>query len=255
MINQSLLQSNYPSSRVTEEILRRGEAEILRLTNNAANNTAAGNNNNNNNVSNAAAANTAAAPAVEEVVFNNNNNNNTPSSARVNTFPDRSRGARVGAVNPVDAAAMAASLDTSHLGVDMNNPSVNNPNDAAMMRFLGHINPDTQRERRAEHRNAVQAAAARGEQRAQDVGDNVLELPRFARHLIPPLATGAGGGDDFFSSLLDPTPHAAAAPNTTTADANNNDTEGRANAANAREGDVPGIDNNNGSERRVRRRM
>jgi hypothetical protein len=66
----------------------------------------------------------------------------------------------------------------------------------------------------------------------------------------------SGGGDDFFSSLLDPTPHAAAAPNTTTADANNNDTEGRANAANAREGDVPGIDNNNnGSERRVRRRM
>lgn len=160
-------------------------------------------------------------------------------------------------MNPVDAAAMAASLDTSHLGMDVNNPSVNNPNDAAMMRFLGHINPDTQRERRAEHRNAVQAAvASRGEQRAQDVGDNVLELPRFARHLIPPLATGAGGGDDFFSSLLDPTPHAAAAPNTTTADANNNDTEGRANAANAREGDVPGIDNNNnGSERRVRRRM
>ena len=67
-------------------------------------------------------------------------------------------------MNPVDAASMYG-FDTSHLGMDVNNPSVNNPNDAAMMRFLGHINPDTQREHRAEHRNAAQAAvASRGEQ-------------------------------------------------------------------------------------------
>ena len=70
-------------------------------------------------------------------------------------------------MNSVDAKAMAASLDTSHLGMDVNNPSVNNPNDAAMMRFLGHINPDTTRtSRRASKCSASGGGIERGAARA-----------------------------------------------------------------------------------------
>jgi len=242
---------HYPSRSVTEEILRRGEAEILRLTNNASNNNAAPSNN-------AAAANAVAgAPVAPEVVNNDNNNNNAP-VARATTFSDRSRGARGGVANPVDAAIAAEAAVENQQGVPNNMTAIHNE---AMLQLFGTFHHDAQRERRSEHRNVVQAGApSRGEHRAQDFGGSVLETTRFGRNLIPPIGNRSVSGGDLFSSLLDSSPHLAVARNTN-ADANNNSAAVPASAVNATEGDaVPGnnnSNNNNGSEReerRVRRR-
>ena len=182
-------------------MLHASEADNVRMTSNAANTTNNGNDNANAPTPNTAV--TATVPAVPEIApasnNNNKNNSNAPTSARVATFNNPSsvraatfgvdsRGARGGAINPADAAAVSENLTAAMRAGDMNNSA----NNAALLRL------------------------------------GILGTTRFGRNLIPPVAGGNSSLFDSLINVSDTaTPNTTTGANNAT-DAPANTTDGDA---------------------------
>ena len=198
-------------------MLHASEADNVRMTSNAANTTNNGNDN-----ANAPTPNTAVTATVPEIVpasnnNNNNNNNNAATSVRAATFGVDSRGARGGAINPADAAAVSENLTAAMRAGDMNNSA----NNAALLRL------------------------------------GILGTTRFGRNLIPPVAGGNSSLFDSLINVSDTaTPNTTTgANNATDAPANTTDGDALGNNNNNNNNDNNNNNVSEREERRVRRRM